>query len=149
MIQWQALEYRYHRKSLDWFAGVIGLAVILLIIALWQRNFLFAIFIVIAGILVVVWARERPRPILFTLDKKGLWIGRRLHDYRRFDGFALSETQLQLRYKRYLRPYLTVHLPRGRPGKKIKAIQEQLLAFLPEIEYNESLIEALADWVGF
>jgi len=145
MIQWQALEYRYHRKSLNWFVGVIGLALILLIIALWQQNFLFAIFTVIAAGLVVFWGKERPRRLQFTLDKKGLWINRCLYEYKQFDGFAFSENRLQLRYRQHFRPYLTIPLPE----KKNRALREQLLVILPEIEYNESLIEALGDWLGF
>ncbi len=145
MIHWEAQEFKYHRKSTNWFTSVIGVATVIVIIALWQKNLLFAVFAVIAAVLVVIWGKERPRRLQLKLDDKGLWVNKKFYDLRQFDAFALGEEELKLRYRQHFRPFLTVNFPEEKSG----AIRKQLLEFLPEIEYTESLTEALSDWLRF
>ena len=49
-IRWHGNENRGARKDVLWQAGAVGLALILLTIALVQRNFFFAIFVVLAAV---------------------------------------------------------------------------------------------------
>ena len=48
-IIWQAPEFRYRHKDESWYWLTIMATAVLFLISLWQKNFLFAIFAVIAN----------------------------------------------------------------------------------------------------
>ncbi len=145
MISWTSPEFHYHEKDEAWPFLVIlgGLAVAGF--ALWQKNFLFFVFALIATGLMLVWGRRRPRHFEFALGTRGVHIDRRLYPYRDFDGFAVNDDILQLSTKSPLRPRFSVIIPEEKAGD----IREHLLAFLPEIEYAESFIDALGHLARF
>lgn len=150
MIKWTAPEFEYFKKTEWWHWALMVIAVILGLVALWQRNFLFLIFIVIAALVVSLLAREKPRDINFELEKRGLLINKKLYEYRTFDSFALRQAQdelgaLQFKNKERWRPYLTIPITTDQQ----EPIRSYLLAFLPEVEYNESAIDALSRLLRF
>ncbi len=89
-INWQAAEYRYFKKGWDWYLWVSGIATILFIFALWQKNFFFAIFIVIAAVMVISISQRRPRIIEFKIDNEGIYIGKdTAYKYDEIEWFAI------------------------------------------------------------
>ena len=72
VIEWKAPEFEYREKDVSWYWLSIIAAVVILGAAVWQKNFLFAVFVVIAEILMLVWAGRKPREITFSLNEKGL-----------------------------------------------------------------------------
>jgi len=142
MISWESPEFHYHDKDEAWPAIVVLVGAAVAGFSLWQHNFLFFVFSLIATGLVLVWGRRRPRIFVFSLGKSGVHIDGRLYPYRDFDGFAIGEDVLQLSTKSPLRPRFTLIMP----DEKVDKVREYLLAFLPEIEYDESFIEALGRW---
>lgn len=145
MIQWSFPEFEYHHKDLGWFVGFIGLAAILSVIALWQKNLLFLIFTAIAVFVIIFWAKEKPKNLNFSLDKKGVWVEKSFYEYGTFLAFAIKPGGLQLKNKARLRLFLNIPFPEDR----LDEIKEHLLAFLPEAEYNESTIDALSRILRF
>ena len=145
MIEWQLPEFQYHKKSDWWPVWVVFLAFLLGLLALWQKNFLFLIFIIIAAFAVLSIANEKPKNIDFALDDKGLHLGAKFYELKSFSAFALKDGRLQFKNKGRLRPFLTVPYPEDRQEE----IKKHLLAFLPEIEYNESLVEVLTNILRF
>ena len=145
MIKWTAPEFEYFKKTEWWQWALIVIAIILGLIALWQRNFLFLIFIAIAAFIIALLAKEKPRNIDFELEKRGLLINKKLYEYRTFASFALKEETLQFKNKERWRPYLTIPIP----ADQEELVRSYLLAFLPEVEYNESAIDALSRLLRF
>ena len=47
-IVWQIPEYEYRSKDVSWYWISLIAAIVLFAFAIWQKNFLFAIFVVIA-----------------------------------------------------------------------------------------------------
>ena len=62
-IQWHAPEFEYRAKTMSWYWLSILLAVVILALAVWQKNFLFGIFVIVAEILILVWANREPRTL--------------------------------------------------------------------------------------
>lgn len=145
MINWTSAEFHYHEKNEAWPALVVVGAVVIGIIALWQHNLLFAIFIGIAAVLMLVWGKRRPRECAFALDKKGLHIDDRIYPFHDFSSFALYEETLLLHPKSRVRPHFSIIIPH----EKGNAIRAYLLAFLPEVEYTESFMEIIGHWLKF
>lgn len=150
-IIWQAAEFKYQYKDVSWYWLTIIAAGILFLVSLWQENFLFAIFIVIAEATLLFWAKEMPKVIQFKLDKKGIQLGKiKSYQYEDLKGFHIREkeegaSELIFKTRNKLHPYLKILVV----NKDIPDIKEFLKKRLEEIEYEESLSDGLAEKIGF
>lgn len=151
-IRWSAPEFPYYEKGRGWQVGVIVVAALVTVIALIQRNFLFAVFAVAGGFLVAFWGRRKPETLEFQLSDKGLDIrGKKFYPVETLTGFAIVERpvaegepaeppELVIRTKSVVNPYLKMEIAKERT-EEFRAL---LTAHLPEIEYQEGL----ADWIA-
>lgn len=144
-MKWSSPEFEYKEKSNTWFLTVITIAVVIGLLALWQTNFLFLVFTAVAALMIIVWSQKKPKVINFELDDEGLWIERVFYSYNKFGAFAIKRGSLLFEQKERFRPHLIVSFDK----KNLDAIRKHLLDFLPEMEYHESLIDALSGFFGF
>ena len=149
-ILWQAPEFKYQYKDISWYWLSIIIAAILILLAIWQKNMLFAIFIIIAETMVILWAKESPKILKFKLDKKGIHIDKiKFYDYENLSGFHIIEEdgfgELILRTKSKLHPYIKILIKNG----DIPKIKEFLKNYMDEIEYKESLTDHIEKMIGF
>lgn len=151
-IEWQAPEFHYREKSISWYWISAIMAIIILSVSIWQKNFLFAVFIVIAEILVLVWAGQKPRIIGFKIDEKGLAIdGKKFYPYSTIGAFAMNEDsqdewrELAFKFNHGLRPLLKVRIP----ADKTAEIEKSLSTVIQKTEFEESLLDILEKLTGF
>ncbi len=150
-VTWSAPESHFFEKTSTWYIGSAIIAGIVIIFSLWQQNFLFVVFIVIAEILVLFWANEKPRTLNYGLNADGFVAGDRLFRYPNLTAFALVESlggpnyyELVFRQKQPLAPYVKVLVPNERSND----VGEFLIARLEEFEYTPSVAEALMSRLG-
>jgi len=152
-ISWEAPEFEYYPKSIGWFLITIFIAVLLLGIAIWQKNFLFGIFILIAEILVLIWGNREPRILKFKIDDDRIYAGE-YNSYRIEDisGFAFTKSpipgfrDLKIYFKNKFSGEIKFIIP--------EEIYEDIRAFfiqknITEKEYDASIIESLERLTGF
>lgn len=152
-IKWIAPEFEYFKKDITWSWLVIIVGFIVAAVALWQRNFLFFVFVIIATLLILFWGKQTPRDIEFTLDEHGLDIEKKkFYPFYDFEGFAVKPpirdekfTDLILKFRRRLKPYLKIRIE----SKNIDKYKKFINQYLPEIEYEESLTDHLAKILRF
>ncbi len=152
-IKWSSPEYHYYPKDVGWYWLAIIVSAILVIFALWQKNFLFAVFMIVAALLALNWGRRAPRTFEFTLSEKGLDIGgRHRYAFEELAGFAIIPNpentelaELILRTKNRLNSWVRIIIATERS----EAIKGLLAKFLPEIEYTESLTEHIGRILRF
>lgn len=149
-ITWEAPEFEYHEKGVGWYWTIILVTLILLIVALFQQNFLFAIFIIMAGILAVVWSREMPSIINFSITQEGIGIGdKNIYHYEDLASFSILEhrhgTELVLKRKNNLSQPVKIPLEEGRA----EAIQAIMREKLPEKDFEESLPDSIFRFIKF
>jgi hypothetical protein len=145
-IRWKAPEFEYYHKDVSWYWLTIILSLLVVALAIWQRNFLFAVFAVIAEVLIIFWGRRRPQKIEFQLNDKGLAIGdKTFYPYGGFLGFAFGENEVIFQKKNRFSPYLKVSVEESKSGE----IKKLLSRYLPEIEYEESLVDHIAKILRF
>ena len=119
--------------------------------AFWQKNFFFAIFIILAGAMLLFFSRRRPQILDFKLDGEGIAIGDNIfYDYDRFEGFLIRSRpqrldEVILKKKTAINPYIKVPIDSKLAPKARDILGENL----PEVEYQESLIDILSEWFGF
>ncbi|MBU6142141.1 hypothetical protein KGO95_03455 [Patescibacteria group bacterium] len=149
-IVWHAPEFEYIHKDLEWYWTTLIASAVLFLIAIWQQDLLFAIFIVIAEALFIHWAREYPRTLKFMIDDRGIEIGHiKSYTYVHLSGFHIlthsDHGELILRTKTRLHPYTRIIVVK----EDIPDIKAFLRRHLPEIEYEESLSDHFGRMIGF
>ena len=149
-IVWHAPEFEYIHKDIVWYWLTMIGASVLFLIALWQNNLLFAIFIVISEVLFMHWAREYPKTLRFAITKRGVEIGDvKSYEYSHLSGFHIihrtDHGELILKTKNRIHPYTKVIVI----AEDIPEISEFLKKHLSEIEYEESMADHFERMIGF
>lgn len=80
------------------------LALLILVFAIWQKNFLFGFFIVAAETLLISWGNRKPDIVDFKIDEKGLYIKEKFYPFTQIRGFANSE--MEATDKEYMETYI-------------------------------------------
>ncbi|MDP2598646.1 MAG: hypothetical protein Q8P49_02355 [Candidatus Liptonbacteria bacterium] len=151
-LKWRSPEFEYRPKDVSWYWISIIVSVIVLGLAVWQKNFLFGFFVVIAEILIIVYANREPAFVEFTLNEKGIAIdGRKSYAYADMESWSIDSSigtewpSLFFQFHRRLKPPLKVRIPRDR----IAELQKALATVLRQVEHEHSLLDALEEFIGF
>lgn len=153
-VKWSAPEFDYYPKSNSWYWWSIVITLLLLGFAVWQKNFLFAFFIVVAELLILSWGGRKPQPMEFKLDEKGLTIaGAKFYPYADLKNFGVSDLppvdekllEIVIYLKRRLRPSLSILVPRDKSSE----IEAALAKKMPKTEIETTLLDALEKFLRF
>jgi len=149
-VAWRAAEYEYVEKTVLWYVGVGAAVLIIALIGLWQRNFFFVVFIAVAAAVIITLGRKRPQVVEFRVSEEGVAVGRQFFPYERLQNFSLSERpgrldELVLTKKTVVAPLLKIAVD-GKVGEQVRGILNEKL---PEVEHQESLVDIIAEWLGF
>ncbi|MDD5547728.1 MAG: hypothetical protein PHN74_02440 [Candidatus Pacebacteria bacterium] len=150
-IKWTALEYEYYEKSVSWYwiSGII--AAVIALIAIRQKNFLFAIFVAMAELVLISWAKRVPKNLEFAINDEGVVIGSiKFLPYGGLSEFCLRERagdfgELILKSKSKLQGYTKISIF----NKDIPEIEKFLSEKLREFEYEETIIDTLSKIIKF
>lgn len=157
-IVWQAPESEYSPKDVSWYWLSLILAAVLIIFALWQRNFLFAVFVVIAESLVISLAGRFPESWEFKINEKGLILKKsgggaeKIYQFKDIKSFDIHLTdeggdigELILKFNSKLSPYFKINFF----SKDEKELIAALSKFLPREEIKQSLADEIFKIIKF
>lgn len=146
MATWQVDEYPNHDRSRVWYVvGAIG-AVFLIIYAIASANFLFAVIILIAGILTLLNTFQAPEKLDIAITTSGIIVGNDFYIYKEIKDFSIvyEPPAIKVLYFDFEKPWLpliSVPLEETDPNQ----VRECLLPFcLENLERSE---ETLTDYV--
>ncbi len=148
---WQAPEFEYRPKSVSWYWISIIVSASIIAFSIWERNFLFGIFIVIAEILLIAWGNETPTILDFSLTEHDLLIGaEKHHQIKLFENFSVNDLnddwiELFFTFKTKIRAPLKILAPK----EKTDDIRQCLKPVLREVEFEPSLLDSLEKIIGF
>lgn len=148
---WTAPEFNYRPKNISWYLKSAIIAILLVVFSLWKQNLLFAIFIIMAEITLVSWAKRHPRNLNFQIDEKGISIDKiKFYPFEELEGFHIKKGdgergELILKIRTKFNPYIKIVIF----NKDIDEIKNFLKKHAEEMEYNESLTDVLFDKIGF
>ncbi len=150
LIEWEAPEHEHYEKSADWYWWSALIAVALLITAITQASFLFAVLVVIGWITIVIHAARVPRDIRHAITERGLVIDNKLYFWKDLNGFWIFyepplRKEIILESKKALMPRMRVQMGESSPME----VREHMIRFLHEREQEDSLIEMLARLARF
>ena len=150
LIAWQAEEYSYQPKTKDWYWAILILTIGLVVVAYFLDNFLFGIFVLIAGFTVALYGAKRPRQVTFSLLPQGIQVDKRIYSYRSLKSFWVHydppyKKEISIVSKKLLVPRLNLPLGDTDPN----TVREILIKFLRESEHHESLTDNVAKYLRF
>ena len=150
-VEWTAPEFEYREKDVSWYWVTIIVAACIIAFAVWERNFLFGFFIVVAEILVIFWGNQFPREVSFSLTDENIKVGtERSHSLKEFESWSADEMnddwyEVAFNFRARLRTPLVFIMPR----EKLEEIRKNLKTILREVEHETTLIEAIEKLLRF
>ena len=149
-VTWTATEHVHMEKDLGWYFFIGSVALIIALFAFWKNDFFFAVFIIIAAGLLMVFGNRRPEPYDFKVDSRGVTVGKKFYPYEIINDFSLrmragSPREIVIRKRTAMNPFM--HLPADR--RTIADAREVLEMHIPETEFNETFADIFADFLGF
>ncbi|MEK7624158.1 MAG: hypothetical protein AAB404_00290 [Patescibacteria group bacterium] len=151
-VEWQAPAFRYYEKDVSWYWLSFIIAILIIAFAVWQKNFLFAVFIFLAEISVLILGHRQPEIIKFKIDEKGITIIDKIFLFSDLEKFCFRPDnedknleELIIKRKTHFNPYLKIFVDVG-VSSAIRGIISQKLI---EEEYEDSLLESIFKWLRF
>jgi hypothetical protein len=152
IIEWSVPEYIQKAKSNDWYWGVgmIGLAGVVLSAVF--GNFLLAVLIFIAGLLLFTFSSKAPEIITVEISEQGILIRNKLFPYYNIKSFWIIDrsdhgfSKLVLHVDRFMDPIVSLPI---HPEVALEDLREILLTFTTEEEIQEPITDRISDVIGF
>jgi hypothetical protein len=150
IISWRAAEYEHTEKEAGWYWLVGAISFVLIVVAFWQKNFFFAVFIVIAVGMVMFFSRRKPEVVDFSITDTGINIGELSLYFENLDSFSIRSRpghldEIVLKKKTTVNPFVRIPID----SRMVEKAGEFLRNHLPEVEYKESLVDIFSEWFGF
>ena len=149
MISWSTLEFEEKERHPDWlwYAGLVfGIAATL---CFFYGNIFFGIFLIVAGVCVIIFAQRPPKTIAITIDDKEVAVDSEHFPYTDIKQFWIDETgkpdKLLLLVRRSMVPMVALPLS----GVTADAVRTELKQHISEVEMHESLGVKIAERLGF
>ena len=153
-LAWQAPEFEHRPKTMRWYWISIGIALLLLIFALWQADYIFAAFVVIGEIMLLVWGSSEPPMVSFSIGAKGLTIGGRTYypftDIKSWSADSEGDMDpswpdVVLHFNGHFRPPMRIKAPRPLLGE----VENALRAHAKEVPFEPTFMDVLEKLLGF
>jgi hypothetical protein len=147
ILEWHSPEHHFDKKSADWYwiLGVIILGASVL--AFYFHNFLFGVFIIIAGLTIGMLSYKETKSVLVKISNKGLIFGNALYPWVSYRSFWIEDEHTH-GYRILLHPtnpYLPLTIIPVNQEIDLNDVREILLEFLEEEFLQESLVHQWFD----
>ena len=88
-FSWTASEYIDHNRSAGWYLLLfVGTAALAVGIYFLTKEYFTVGIIVVLGVIVALYARQKPRQMTYELSSDGLRVGEKLYSYSLFKSFS-------------------------------------------------------------
>ncbi|MFH1711942.1 MAG: hypothetical protein ABH846_01765 [Patescibacteria group bacterium] len=146
VISWETWEFPPHERSRFWYIMVSIIGVSLIVYAVYTENFLFAIIILIMGVILFVNSLRHPDRIMVHITTLGIVLGDEFYPYQDLKDFAIvyeppAVKLLYVDFTSMFKPLVAIPLEDVDPN----AVREYLQQFIFENLERES--EHLTDMV--
>lgn len=130
IYSWKAWEFEPHERSRMWYIFASLISVACIIYAVWTENYLFAIIILMIGIIFLVNNLRKPKIIDVHITNMGIVVGEEFHDYKEIKDFSLIYAPPEIKilyidFHKVWMPLLTLPLEDADPN----IVRESLLPY--------------------
>jgi hypothetical protein len=89
LISWETWEYPPHDRSRMWYIIISIIGTALLVYSIATANYLFAIIVLMTGIIILINGAKHPNRIPVHITNLGIVLGDAFYDYKSIKEFAL------------------------------------------------------------
>ena len=145
--EWTIQEYEHHQRGTWWYVLMLLLGIVLVVFGLVSGNFLFALIIILFGIILYLQSHQQAPQLPFRVTDLGVVIGSKFYAYTELEAFYIiydppRVKTLFFETKSAFRPLLRVPLLDANPLE----VRSTLLGYLVEDVEKEE--EPLSDQVA-
>lgn len=140
-----------HRPDKKIIAAVsLALFIIAVLMQIFQKNVITTIFFGMLGVVILIRASKKPEIVDFEIGPLGVKVDERLYGFREIKSFwieydpALDIKELSLQLKKWYRAYIKIPIYDQNPVQ----LRLILLAFLPEVEHQDTLADTVSRKLG-
>lgn len=148
-VTWTTLEFEQQDRHRDWNWYVGLIAGIIAVVSFFYGNIFFGIFIVIAGVTVIIYALRPPKHLTVIISNDGVSINGEMIPYADVKQFWLDETdkpdKLLLLVKGSFVPILVLPLQ----GITAETVRNALKPHTTEVEMRQSRSVKIFESLGF
>ncbi len=148
---WESPEFDFQEKDKRWY-WLLGVGALLLIaLAVYFQNYLFAFLILIGGFLMFRLSNQQPPILSIELSDQGVQINDELFDYENIIAFWIGsntkgEPILLLATNKAITPILSIRI---HPNIDLMEMREYLLEFVEEQKMKEPFTNQFIEKIGF
>ncbi|MBU4315533.1 hypothetical protein KJ673_03990 [Patescibacteria group bacterium] len=133
IVSWETWEYPPHERSRQWYIIVSVIGIALLVFTIITANYLFALIILMTGIIVLINAMRHPDRLEVHITDSGIVLGDAFYEYKAIKEFALVYEPpivktLYIDFNSVLRPMISIPLEDIDPN----LVRESLLPYVFE-----------------
>jgi hypothetical protein len=150
-IEWEIKTRSEKEHGNVFYITTLSATLLFLFFSIWQKDFLFGVFVILASGTVLFLSTQRPDTYKFKLTDDALVIGNNesVYPYNRFSHFHIyeyspEEHELFLVFKERFHPILRIRVYR----RDIEKIKEFLSGYLPEKDTDPSIMDIFSKIVG-
>lgn len=152
LLEWEGREYDHNPKSADWYWALGIISVAGTIASLLFGNYLLAILIIIATLVLALHAAKQPTLHRFQLTEEGVWIGEEFHPFHAMTSFSVLEDvegeyppMISIKTNHWMSPHLIIPLEGVNPD----SIYAYFLSQVTEETHAHTFADLVAAWLGF
>lgn len=147
---WEGVEHEHMEKTTDWYWGLGIVIVTGIIIAIISGNYLLAVLLLLGGIMLGIYANDKPHPVTVEISERGIKLNKDLYLYETMESFWMYQdhkqrNQIIIVTGRKVLPQRIISLPETIPATEIR---NYLLKFITEKESKPNMIDVMAESFG-
>ena len=147
LMSWMIDEYRPHQRGPLWYGVAVTLGFGLLIYSIITQNFLFAVMVLMFGLLIGLTAIRKPGRVPFVITDLGMGVGDHFTPYKEIKNYWMiyeppEVKTLYIEFRNAVLPHLIVPIDDQNPLD----IRETMGRFVPEDLGKED--EPFMDWIA-
>ena len=151
IIAWQAPEFQYIHKNVDWYWVVGSIGLLLTIGTYMTGNWSLALLIFISTIVLTYISGHKPRMFTMSLSKKTIEIENNIYYLKNFAAYNIDEDRdkLLLKSHKEYKPLTIAPLPHDAPKDKIIQLLEDEVGLELNTALSEPVIDIIMHRLGF
>lgn len=140
LLTWQIPSHEHREHGFNFFVWIIAFMVILLLFSIWQKNFLFGIFVILAAGTLLFLSLQHPDTHEFSLTSSHIIFGNYQEEYSydelsHFHIQEYSDTDIEIFFAFRNKKHAPIHM------RIYKGDKEKIVAILREKKLTQKEIE--------
>lgn len=150
VVSWKAPEFIRYNKNITWYVVLVSVAIALTVLFYYLDNLLAMIVVILALIVMLITANQKPKKRMYKLTKDGLKIDEKFYPMSDFRSYFVTYIEdipnLHFEMTKKITPPISIFIN----GIDEKQVVDFLKIYLPEnTKVNATATDLLSRWFRF